>query len=65
MKPKIAVVVYCTTPEDGYRWRIKRHNGKILAASSESFATKSNAKLNLKRTRDALKLVSDAQIKGT
>jgi len=64
MKAKVRVEVYCTTPEDGYRWRVKHGNGKILAAASESFATKANAKRNLKNTRDALKQVSNAALKG-
>ncbi len=39
---------------DNHRWRLKHGNGKILAASSEGFLSKSNAKRNFKAVRDAM-----------
>lgn len=34
----------------GWRWRVKARNGKIVAASSEAFATRAGAKRNVKAT---------------
>ena len=42
-----------------WRWRLKHGNGKILAASSEGFATKFGAKRNLRRTFYALRRLFD------
>lgn len=30
--------------KDGWRWRVKARNGKIVATAGEAFASKSNAK---------------------
>lgn len=37
-----------------HRWNLKHGNGKILAASSEGFKSKGNAKRNFKAVRDAM-----------
>lgn len=61
-KARITITIY--KGGGGWRWRVQRGNTKILAASSEGFATKSGAKLNFKRTRDALGLVQNADLKS-
>jgi uncharacterized protein YegP (UPF0339 family) len=38
----------------GWRWRCKAANGKIVAASSESFSSKAAARINAGRTLDYL-----------
>lgn len=35
---------------DDWRWRVKSRSGRIVAASSEAFATRAGAKRNLKAT---------------
>lgn len=37
-----------------HRWTLKHGNGKILAASSEGFMSKTNAKRNFRAVRDAM-----------
>ena len=64
MKAKVTLEVYCASPErrGGWRWRIKRGNGKVLDGSTEGFGTRAGAKLNLRRTRDALNALTETQI---
>lgn len=38
-----------------WRWRVKARNGKIVAASSESFKRRAGAEKNLRRTVELLK----------
>lgn len=38
----------------GWRWRVKARNGRIVAASSEAFASRFNAQRNLRATLRAL-----------
>ena len=47
---KLEIYKHDTWRGDEWRWRVLAHNGKIVAASSESFATRYNAKRNLKAT---------------
>jgi len=39
---------------DGYRWRVIGRNGKIVAASSETFTRPSAAKANILLVRKAM-----------
>lgn len=38
----------------GWRWRLRGANGRIIAASSESFTRQRDARRNVRRTFDAL-----------
>lgn len=39
----------------GYRWTLRGKNGRIIAASSEAFASRRNARLNAERTYAGLR----------
>lgn len=41
--------------EGAWRWRVKAHNGEIVAASSQGFHDEDEAKYNAKRTYMYLK----------
>lgn len=41
-----------------WRWRLRGGNGRIIAASSQAFASKQAAKNNAKLTRDRLASIS-------
>ena len=43
-----------------WRWQLKHSNGQIVAASSEGFSSEAECKLNARRTRDGLHLVTAA-----
>lgn len=43
-----------TDRRGNYRWRVKARNGRIIAASSEGFATASSAKRNFNSTLNAM-----------
>ena len=47
---------YCGNIVNGFRWRLTHGNGKIVAASSESFASRRNA---LRNARLTYKLLGD------
>jgi len=40
--------------DDGWRWRFMAANGKILAASGESYSTKSNCKRSIDKLLSAI-----------
>ena len=43
-----------------WRWQLKHSNGQIVGASSEGFSSEQEARLNARRTRDGLHLVTAA-----
>ena len=47
---KLEIYKHDTWDGDQWRWRVVARNGKIVAASSESFKTRYSAKRNLKAT---------------
>ena len=47
--------------KDGWRWRVKGKNGRIVAASSEAFVSAYNARRNLRAVlRAMVQLVTGA-----
>jgi uncharacterized protein YegP (UPF0339 family) len=51
MRRKPRLQVYEIAPGLGaWRWRLRGANGKIVAASSESFANKASARRNIRTT---------------
>lgn len=51
---KLATVEFSKDKSQEHRWHLKHGNGKILAASSEGFMSKTNAKRNFRAVRDAM-----------
>lgn len=51
---KNSTVEFYQDTAENHRWNLKHGNGKILAASSEGFASRANAKRNFRAVRDAM-----------
>lgn len=52
-KPKVAITIYRAS--DGWRWRARTRNGRIIADSGEAYVSKSNAENGITALAEAFK----------